>query len=66
VKIALSDKPWAWQVFVRRLESGKMFVLYSTYETEKSALRTLRAIQGPPLECKLVPLYPQITNEDLK
>jgi len=66
VKIALSDKPVAWQLFVRRLSDGKAYHFYSTYDSHKQALATLKAVEGPPLECKLIPLYRELTNEDLK
>lgn len=60
----LSDKPAAWQVLVRRTNSLKAFTLYSTYDSLKQA--TAKAIEGDPIEVKLVPLYPATTNEDLR
>ena len=32
----------------------------------KQAKATVKAIEGDPIEVRLVPLYPAITNEDLK
>lgn len=60
----LSEKAGAWQVFVRR--AGTQWALYSTYDKLKQAQKTVDAIKGPPLEVKLVPLYPMITNGELR
>ena len=65
-EFVLADKPWAWQVFVRRIDSGKPYVMYSTYDNIKAATATVNSIRGAPLEVKLVPLYPAISQEDLK
>jgi len=65
MKTALSDKPWAWQVFVRREKSGRPYTIYSTYDNIKQATATVNAIRGTPLEVKLVPLYAMKVDEDL-
>ena len=62
----LSEKAGAWQVFVRRAGDGRRWALYTTYDSEKQAEKTMRAIKGPPLEVKVVPLYPMITNGELR
>lgn len=66
MKNFLGDKAAAWQVLVRRTNSLKAFALYSTYDSLKQAKATVKAIEGDPIEARLVPLYPAITNEDLK
>ena len=62
----LSDKALAWRVMVRRVEPETKWNLYSTYDSFKAATSTVKAITGYPLETKLIPLYPLLTNEELK
>lgn len=63
----LSEKPLAWRLMVRRtVPPTTTWALYSTYDLLKAAQSSVKAIAGYPLEVKLIPLYPMLTNEDLK
>jgi hypothetical protein len=62
----LSEKPLAWRLMVRRTVPPTTWALYSTYDSLKAANATVKAVAGYPLETKLIPLYPMLTNEDLK
>lgn len=65
MQVFINPVPLAWRVMVRKIEDSRPFVLYSTYDNLKQAERAVKVISGPPLECRLIPLYPAITNEDL-
>ena len=62
----LSSKPLAWRLMVRRTVPATTWALYSTYDSLKAANATVKAITGYPLETELIPLYPMLTNEELK
>ncbi len=62
----LSEKPLAWRLMVRRTVPATTWTLYSTYDSFKAAQSSVKAIIGYPLEVKLIPLYPMLTNEELK
>lgn len=52
-----SDIPRAWEVWVRYIDRESEWKWYRTTEVEKFALETVKRIEGPPIECKIVPLY---------
>ena len=62
----LSEKPLAWRLMVRRTHPKTTWALYSTYDSLKAANATAKAVAGYPLETELIPLYPILTNEELK
>ena len=62
----LSDKALAWRLMVRRTHPKTTWALYSTYDSFKAATTTAKAVAGYPLETELIPLYPILTNEELK
>ena len=62
----LSEKPLAWRLMVRRIGPTTKWGLYNTYDSLKAANATVKAVAGYPLETKLIPLYPMLTNEELK
>ena len=52
-----SDTPRAWEVWVRYTDRESEWRWYRTTEVEKFALETVKRVEGPPIECKIVPLY---------
>lgn len=54
----LSGWPSAWELWVRRPDTE--WRRYSVYETHKQATDTMKRVQGPPLELKIVPLYAKV------
>ena len=62
----LSDKALAWRLMVRRIGPTTKWDLYNTYDSLKAANATVKAVAGYPLETELIPLYPMLTNEELK
>jgi hypothetical protein len=61
----MSNTPHAWELWVRYSEDSpfkdKTWRLYSIYRTEPEVMRTWKAVEGPPLELKIVPLWPADT-----
>jgi len=47
--------PSAWELWVRRTDTE--WRRYSVYETHEQAKATMKRVEGPPLELKIVPLY---------
>lgn len=54
-KRLFSTWPVAWALWVRRADTE--WRQYSLYETKEQAQATMRRVEGPPLELKIVPLY---------
>ena len=52
-----SDIPRAWEVWVRYIDRESEWKWYRTTEVAKFALETVKRIEGPPIVCKIVPLY---------
>lgn len=50
-----SGWPSAWELWVRRPDTE--WRRYSVYETHEQAKATMKRVEGPPLELKIVPLY---------
>ena len=50
-----AGEPSAWELRVRRADTE--WRRYSIYESHKQALDTMKRVEGPPLELKIVPLY---------
>ena len=50
-----SGLPSAWELWVRRHDTE--WRRYSVYETHEQAKATMKRVEGPPLELKIVPLY---------
>ena len=51
----IPGEPSAWELRVRR--SDTEWVRYSIYENYEHAANTMKRVEGPPLELKIVPLY---------
>lgn len=51
----IAGEPSAWELRVRRADTE--WVRYSIYESYERALATMKRVEGPPLELKIVPLY---------
>ena len=51
----IAKEPSAWELRVRRADTE--WRRYSIYESYKQALDTMKRVEGPPLELKIVPLY---------
>ena len=61
-----SNSPRAWEVWVRYTDRDCEWKWYRTTEVEKFALETVKRVEGPPIECKITPLYAvEETNETL-
>ena len=56
----LSGRPSAWELWVRRPDTE--WRRYSVYETHEQAKATMKRVEGPPLELKIVPLYAAIAK----
>ena len=52
-----SDWPSAWELWVCRPDRNQGWVRYGLYENHAQAAATLKRVEGPPLELKIVPLY---------
>ena len=52
-----SDWPSAWELWVCRPDRNQGWVRYGLYEKYAQAAATLKRVEGPPLELKIVPLY---------
>lgn len=52
-----SDWPSAWELWVCRSDTNHGWRRYGIYETHAQADATMRRVEGPPLELKIVPLY---------
>lgn len=48
-------EPSAWELRVR--SSDTEWRRYSIYESHEQAKATMKRVEGPPLELKIVPLY---------
>ena len=48
----------AWELWVRRPDTE--WRRYSVYEAHEQAKATMKRVQGPPLELKIVPLYAKV------
>ena len=57
----IAEEPSAWELRVRRADTE--WRRYSIYETHKQALATMKRVEGPPLELKIVPLYAAVERE---
>lgn len=57
----LSDLPSAWELWVRYSDESRHpnreWKRYGLYETKARAKATMKRVEGPPLELKIVPLY---------
>ena len=51
----IAGEPSAWELRVRRADTE--WRRYSIYESHKQALDTMKRVEGPPIEVKIVPLY---------
>ena len=47
----------AWEVWVSRPDRNQGWRRYQIYDTFKQAEATMKRVEGPPLELKIVPLY---------
>lgn len=52
-----SGWPSAWELWVCRPDRNQDWRRYGLYETHAQAAATMRRVEGPPLELKIVPLY---------
>ena len=52
-----SGWPSAWELWVCRPDRNQDWRRYGLYETHAQAAATLKRVEGPPLELKIVPLY---------
>lgn len=51
----IAGEPSAWELRVR--SANTEWLRYSVYEKYEQALATMKRVEGPPLELKIVPLY---------
>lgn len=51
----IAGEPSAWELRVRGANTE--WLRYSVYESYKQALATMKRVEGPPIEVKIVPLY---------
>jgi hypothetical protein len=51
----VAGEPSAWELRVRRADTE--WVRYAVYENYEHAANTMKRVEGPPLELKIVPLY---------
>lgn len=51
----IAGEPSAWELRVRRADTE--WRRYSIYEKYEHAANTMKRVEGPPLELKIVPLY---------
>lgn len=58
----INNKPAAWELWLKRVDTD--WKRYAIYETKSQVERALDRIKGPPLVCKIVPLYRQADWDD--